>query len=271
MKAASYHFYYNIDVFIQMCNVNDSDVAKVDMASQTHWFDEAVIYRVFSGIEDVNTLDLISKQILAYHSYYMSREDIHVGSRNEYGIFTPYHADFAQWLEQIKKRMLAERSAWVHLNTTQNELLEYLTREKDVLGTETNLTKTAKTNTKDELREIPLNIQKMICLMEDSRVKDFTRIMHEDIYTWVVNHKSQYWDLVYLELMETGLLRVGTTRKGFSRMVAHFTGIKQATVYNNMMKSYTHGKTVEWYRKQPDSSEAQRVGREIKKLLSPLI
>jgi hypothetical protein len=111
----------------------------------------------------------------------------------------------------------------------------------------------------------------MMSLSLIHHANDFEKIVREDICKWIKENKSQYWDLVYIVLLDLGLLKVGTTRKEFSRLVEHFSSINHITIYNNMLKYYTHGKGVDWYRKQPDSSEAHLIGGEIKKMFLSLV
>ena len=51
-----------------MVNNNDCQVINVDMATQTQWFDENVIFKMFSEIKNENTLNIVSKQIQAYYN-----------------------------------------------------------------------------------------------------------------------------------------------------------------------------------------------------------
>ena len=261
---------FNLDSFIDMVNDHDCQVANVDMAIQTQWFDDGVIFKLFSEIDNENTLDMISKRILAFYNYYLSYEDGHLGMKDENGIFKSHRSDFPQWLKQVKKRTIAQRSAYENLNNSQNELLEYLNQGKNATDEgETPLS--ISTMMEDGVLLIPQDIQKMMSLSLIHHANDFAKIVHEDICKWIKENKSQYWDLVYIVLLDLGLLKVGTTRKGFSRLIEHFTFMKRDIIYHNMMKNYSHGKSVEWYRKQPDSSEAQMVGREIKKMFLTLV
>lgn len=106
MKVANAHLFFNLEDFIQMVNSHDSQIAMVDMATQTQWFDEKVIFKMFSEIKNETTLDMISKQIQAYYSYYLSCEDMHLGTFNEEYIFVPHCADFPKRLSQIKNVLL---------------------------------------------------------------------------------------------------------------------------------------------------------------------
>lgn len=143
---------------------------------------------------------------------------------------------------------------------TQNEFFEYLNQCKS------DTKKIAKSD-KESTENIPVNLKNMICLSVEHHVNVFVRFIRE-VSDWVSKHKSQYWDICYLEMMSVGLIKMGTTRKGFSRLMEYFTTINQATIYNNMMKCYTHGKSVDWYRKQPDSSEAQIIGSEVRGIIN---
>ena len=73
-KVASIHQFYSIDYYIEMVNNKDCHVINVDMATQTQWFDENVIFKIFSEIKNENTLNIVSKQIQAYYNYYLSSD-----------------------------------------------------------------------------------------------------------------------------------------------------------------------------------------------------
>ena len=257
---------FNLDSFIDMVNDHDCQVANVDMAIQTQWFDDGVIFKLFSEIDNENTLDMISKKLLAYYNYYLSCEDFHLGTQNDEGVFTPHCADFSKRLKQIKQRMLDQRAAWLNVNAIDNELFEYLQQEFAQPSEKQSEHEINHFGDDEVCVQMPVNLRKMICLNENQHINDFAKTIREDICVWIKEKKSQYWDLVYIVLLDLGLLKVGTTRKEFSRLVEHFSSINHITIYNNMLKYYTHGKGVDWYRKQPDSSEAHLIGGEIKKI-----
>lgn len=267
-KVASIHQFYSIDYYIEMVNNKDCHVINVDMATQTQWFDENVIFKIFSEIKNENTLNIVSKQIQAYYNYYLSCEDYRIGSKNEEGNFIPHCVDFPQRLKNIKERMFAQKSALANLSLLQTEMFDYFNQSNSENIDEE--FKNPQDKSKVEILQIPMEVRKIICLSEEKQIKDFAQIIQKDITTWVNKHKCQYWDIVYLELLNMRILKIGTSRRKFSQLIEYFTTIKNTTIYNSMVKNYSHGQTVDWYKKQPDSSEAQLIGKEIRELFSSL-
>jgi hypothetical protein len=261
---------FNLDSFIDMVNDHDCQVANVDMAIQTQWFDDGVIFKLFSEIDNENTLEMISKKLLAYYNYYLSCEDFHIGTENDEGVFTPHCADFSKRLKQIKQRMMAQRAAWLNVNAIDNELFDYLQQEVAQPSEKQSEHEINHFGSHEVCVQMPVNLRKMICLNENQHINDFAKTIREDICVWIKEKKSQYWDIVYLELLNLGLIKIGTTRRDFSRLVESLTSIKQSTIYNNMVKSYSHGKTIDWYKKQPDSSTIHLIGVEIREIFTSI-